>query len=130
MRIVIYITYCVYICASLCVCVCVRGRGLEGPQTVMIINMIINNIKVKYVYPGEMKRYSCVLLRSAICQSPAIRTIASSHCFTHAFYINLRCRLSAESTDNKYMVLRRHLNLRLCKKARFEGAALILVPVT
>lgn len=70
MRIVIYIIYCVYILYVLvCVCThesaCTWGWGLEAPQTVMIINMIINNIKVKYVYPGEMKHYSCVLLKSA-----------------------------------------------------------------
>lgn len=42
---------CVHSCS---ICVYVRVGGLEWPQTVMIINMIINNINVRYVYPGEM----------------------------------------------------------------------------
>lgn len=53
MSVVIYITYCVRSLDSQHVCVCLSqglvGGGLEWPQTVMIINMIINNIKVRYV---------------------------------------------------------------------------------
>lgn len=36
------------------VCGCWGAEGLEWPQTVMIINTIINSIKVKYVYSREM----------------------------------------------------------------------------
>lgn len=116
-------------CSLVCVSVCVRGRGLEGQETVMIINMIINNIKVKYVYPRQIKYYGCVLLRfspqTSVRVLPLRPVRLPSASLTH-FNIYLHCWLS-ENTDNKNMVLWWSLYLKLCKNGRFEGAALILV---